>query len=60
MRYKSLENRRRSSVARIIGELEEFKIEIQERFSRSKFNHNYVFPRKKSKDRKPTDYVASK
>lgn len=47
-------------MARIIGELEEFKIEIQERFSRSKFNHNYVFPRKKSKDRKPTDYVASK
>lgn len=58
LRYRSYENRRRSSVDRIIGELEEFKVEIQNRFQKSKFNHTYVYPRKTTQ-KKAHDYTES-
>ena len=58
IRYKSLETRRRSSVSRIIGELEEFKVEIEQRFAKSRFNHTFKFPR--IGDKKPHEYVQSK
>ena len=32
-------------------ELEEFKVEIKNRFKKSKFNHTFVFPRKKSSEK---------
>ena len=45
-RFYSVERqRRRSSIEKVINELEDFKIEIVRRFARSKFNHTYVFPR---------------
>lgn len=45
LRYKSQDSRRRSSVDRIQQELDEFKVEIEQRFAKSKFNQNYTFPR---------------
>lgn len=52
MRCRS-EDSRRSSIDRIILELEEFKVEIERRFAKSKFNHTFVFPRKQEKPKKP-------
>jgi hypothetical protein len=46
LRHNSLDSRRRSSIDRIMMELDEFKIEIQKRFKRSKFNNTFKFPRK--------------
>ena len=44
--YSQGRERRKSSVERVIAELEDFKIEISKRFARSIFNHTYKFPRK--------------
>lgn len=43
--YSQGRPRRRQSIEKVINELEDFKIEIQRRFKKSKFNHTYVFPR---------------
>ena len=45
--YSQGRQRRKSSIEKVIKELEDFKIEIQRRFTKSRFNHRYVFPRKK-------------
>ena len=45
--YSQGRQRRKSSIEKVIKELEDFKIEIQRRFIKSRFNHRYVFPRKK-------------
>lgn len=44
--YSQGRERRKSSVERVITELEDFKIEISRRFAKSIFNHTYKFPRK--------------
>ncbi|CAI2373875.1 unnamed protein product [Moneuplotes crassus] len=50
LRYRSCESRRRSSIDRIMIELEDFKEEIKVRFKKSGFNHTYAFPRKSSEE----------
>lgn len=50
--YSCGRERRKSSIDKVLQELEDFKIEIQRRFAKSKFSQTYKFPRVETKHKR--------